>query len=87
MDDSYSFTKKEGYLEMTVKDNYDYWGFVEFPKLIFSVCEREKVYRVLINGLKVIPERLPVIERFFMAEEAAEILRHMVKLAIVWPAE
>lgn len=84
MKNSYSFENKTDYLLMTVSGNYDYWNFVEFPKHILQMCESENVYRVLINGLNVNPEELPVIERFFMAEQAAEILRNRVKLAIVW---
>ena len=84
MKSDFSFEKKEGYLEMKVTGRYDYWSFIEFPAYIRSVCEREQVYKVLINGLRVVPEDLPVVERFFMAEKAAEILGREVKLAIVW---
>lgn len=84
MKSDFSIEKKEGYLEMKVTGKYDYGNFIEFPTYIRTLCEREQVYRVMVNGLRVIPEDLPVVERFFMAEKAANILGRDVKLAIVW---
>ncbi len=41
----------------------------------------------MINGLGVEKGELPVIDRFFMAERAFEIVRFEAKLAIVWHPE
>lgn len=69
---------------MRVSGEYDYWAMVEFPGYILEQCQQTGVNRVLVHGLSVNPEQLPVIERFFMAEKAAEMLRDHIKLAIVW---
>lgn len=84
MKNAYSVENKGDYILITVTGNYDYRNFVEYPKIILQICESENIYKVIIDGLKVEPEELPIIERFFLAEQAAEILRHRVKLAIVW---
>ena len=69
---------------MRVSGEYDYRNMIEFPKAILQATQESGIDRVLINGLGVKAEELPVIERFFMAEKAAEMFRQEIKLAIVW---
>lgn len=87
MKSRYSFVDKKDYLQMKVVGDYDYFSYVQFPSIIKKECKKTGINKVLIHGLNVSAQELPVVERFFMAEKAAETFKDDIKIAIVWHSE
>ena len=69
---------------MTISGSYDYWDFIQYPKIILRKCQSEDVYKVLVDLVPITYTEIPTIEIFFLGETVAEILRDRVKLALVW---
>lgn len=85
MKSKYSFEKKENYLSLTISGEYDKMDFLLYPKLVKDECEKEGTHKVLINALNVTGSNITTMDRFFIAEESANILGGKIKLAFVWP--
>ena len=79
--------KKEKFLYYTLSGEYDKNDFMLYPKMVADDCEKENIYNVLINGLKVNGTNVPTMDRFFLGETIANLLGSKIKLAIVWPGE
>ena len=84
MNSSYVFKNKLQFLVMTINGRYDYWDFIQYPKIILRKCQSEDVYKVLVDLVPVTYTEIPTIELFFLGEAVAEVLRDRVKLALVW---
>jgi len=84
MNSSYVFKNKLQFLVMTISGRYDYWDFIQYPKIILRKCQSETVYKVLVDLVPVTYTEIPTIEIFFLGETVAEVLRDRVKLALVW---
>lgn len=74
-------------MTLVISGEYDRDEFLSYPKLILEECEKEKIYKIIVDGLKVRGTNAPTMDRFFMGEAIASLLRGKVKLAIVWPKE
>ncbi len=69
---------------MTISGQYDYWDFIQYPKVILRKCKSENIFKVLVDCIPVKYTEIPTIEMFFLGESLAEVLRDRVKLACVW---
>jgi hypothetical protein len=87
MKSHYIFEKNDNYIVMQISGEYDKDDFLSYPKLILEKCENENVDKILVNGSNVTGTNLPTMDRFFIAENIANLLRGKVKLAVVWPKE
>jgi len=87
MTSQYLFEKKENYLLLIISGAYDKEDFMAYPTLISEECKKEKIDKVLVNGLSLSGTNVPTMDRFFVAENIANILGPKVKIAVVWPKE
>jgi hypothetical protein len=87
MKSNYSFELKGNYLYLIISGDYDATDFLSYPKIIREECEEKKIFYVLLNGLLVNGTNISTMERFFLGEEIARVLRSDIKLAVVWPKE
>ena len=72
------------FLVMTISGQYDYWDFIQYPKVILRKCKADNIFKVLVDCIPVRYAEIPTIEMFFLGESLAEVLRDRVKLACVW---
>tara|TARA_R110002051_G_scaffold209392_3_gene275234 strand:- start:4065 stop:4412 length:348 start_codon:yes stop_codon:yes gene_type:complete len=70
---------------MKIKGSYSFQDFVQMPKIILLECQSHGIYKILIRGEDLKNTDAPTIDRFFIGEKIAEVLRSKVKLAVVWP--
>lgn len=87
MKSEYTMEKRSNYLYFTLSGEYDKEDFLLYPKLVAAACEKEKIYKVLFNGLNLKNTNPPTMDRFIVGENIALILAPMIKLAAVWPEE
>ena len=59
--------------------------FLAYPTIVKAECEKEKIYKVLINALDVIGTDAPTVDRFLIGEKIANVIGPKIKLAAVWP--
>ncbi len=85
MKSKYSFEKKEEYLYLIISGEYDKRDFLSYPKMIKEECEKEKIYKVLLDALALKGTNAPKMDRFFIGEEVAKTLGPGIKLAAAWP--
>ncbi len=85
MNYNYSVEKKEGYLYLNISGEFEINQFLDLPGLMKIECEKEKVFKVLVNGFNIIGTNLSIIDRFSLGEKIAQILHHSIKVAILWP--
>ena len=69
---------------MRIAGRYDYWDFIQYPKIIRAACEEREVYRIMVDVVAVAYTELPTLELFFLGEKVAEVLRDRVKTALIW---
>jgi len=79
--------RKENFLYYTLSGEYDKNDFLSYPGKVAATCEKEQIFNVLINALKVNGTNLPTMDRYFLGEAIAKLLGPKIKLAIVWPGE
>ncbi len=79
--------KKANFLYYTLSGEYDKNDFMLYPKMVADDCEKEQIYNVLINALKVNGTNLPTMDRYFLGETIAKLLGPKIKLAVVWPGQ
>jgi len=84
MSSRYAFESKNEYLVMRIAGRYDYWDFIQYPKIIRAACEEREVYRIMVDVVAVTYTELPTLELFFLGEKVAEVLRDRVKTALIW---
>jgi hypothetical protein len=84
MSSRYSFEAGNGYLVMRIAGSYDYWDFIQYPKIIRTECEARGIFRILVDVVAVTYLELPTLELFFLGEKVAEVLRDRIKIALVW---
>ncbi|MFT5943462.1 MAG: hypothetical protein ACI9AV_000069 [Sediminicola sp.] len=70
---------------MKINGSYLFQDFIRMPEIILDSCQSNKIYRMLLDGGELEDTDAPTIDRFFIGEKIAEILRSKVKLAVVWP--
>lgn len=70
---------------MEVSGEYDISDFKEYFKIAIAACEKEKVYKILVNNLEVKGTDIPMTHRFFLGEEIARVIGSRLKGAVVWP--
>jgi len=85
MKSEYVIEKKENYLYITVSGEYDKDDFLQYPKLVSEACEKEKIYKVLFNGMNLNGTNAPTMDRYFIGESIALLLGPQIKIAAVWP--
>jgi hypothetical protein len=85
MKSQYEFEIKEGYLQFNLTGKYDKGEFLSFPELLRARCEKEGIYKILINGLGVKGSNLSTADRYFIGERIGLILQDRIKIAVVWP--
>lgn len=84
MSSRYAFESKIDYLVMRIAGKYDYWDFVQYPRIIRTACEESGIYRIMVDVVAVTFSELPTLELFFLGEKVAEVLRDRVKIALIW---
>lgn len=87
MKSSFCFTSNGTYLTLVISGQYDKEDFLSYPKLILEECEKQKGDKILVDGSNLRGTNIPNMDRFFIAENIANLLRHKVKLAVVWPKQ
>jgi hypothetical protein len=87
MKSDYVFEKNDNYMTLVISGEYDKNDFLSYPKLILEKCENENVDKILVDGSNLRGTNIPTMDRFFIAENIANLLRARVKLAVVWPKE
>jgi hypothetical protein len=87
MKSTHVIERKVEYLYMTVSGKYSLQDFKFYVKIIRDKCEKEQIFKLLLNALDIEGIDIPTIERYFMGIEVAEQLKFKIKLAIVWHNE
>lgn len=72
---------------MKFTGSYIFQDFIQIPEIILHECKARGIYKVLIRGEELKDTDASTIDRFFIGEKIAEILRSKVKLAVVWPPD
>lgn len=70
---------------MKITGSYLYQDFIQIPEIILNECRSHGIYKILIRGEDLKETDASTIDRFFIGEKIAEVLRSNVKLAVVWP--
>jgi len=86
MESQFLFEVKEGYLQLNITGAYDIDVFLSLPAIIKAKCEKEKMFKVLVNGLDIKDADLTTSDRYFLGEKFGEEFRHYINIAVVWPA-
>ena len=87
MKTQFEFEIKEDYLQLNLTGEYDKVKLLSFPVIIKTKCEKEKIFKVLVNGLEIRNSNLSTADRFFIGEKFGLELRDQIKIAVVWPAK
>ena len=87
MKSTYLFSKNDGYITLAMSGEYHKDDFMTYPDLILAKCEKEHIGKVLVDGSNLSGTNVPVMDRYFIAENLANLLRFKVKVAVVWPKE
>jgi hypothetical protein len=85
MKSQYEFEIKEGYLQFNLTGRYDKGEFLSFPEMLKARCEKEGIFKILINGLEVKGSNLSTTDRYFIGERIGLIMQNRIKVAVVWP--
>jgi len=78
---------RKDYLLFRITGTYDFNEFLALADLIKARCEKEQIYKVLLNCLELKASDLSTADRYFLGEKMALELRGRVVIAVVWPAE
>ncbi|MEB8329224.1 hypothetical protein OO009_07635 [Flavobacteriaceae bacterium KMM 6897] len=70
---------------MKFTGSYIFQDFIQMPEIILRECQSHGIYKMLIRGEELKDTDASTIDRFFIGEKIAEVLRSKVKLAVVWP--
>jgi len=87
MKSKYTIEKNNSYLCITISGEYYKSDFLHYPKIVADACERQGIFKVLINGLNLYGTDVPTMDRFFIGENIAITLGSNIKIAVVWPDE
>ena len=68
---------------LTVSGEYTLSDFITYIKMIAEECEKEKIYRALLNVLDVKESNIPNMDRFYLGTEVAKVLGSKIKIALV----
>ena len=85
MKSTYSIQRKENYLIIHLSGEYDKHDFLSYPPLIVKECDKEKIYKVLVNAVDLQNTDAPTMDRFFLGEAIANTIGSKIKIAVVWP--
>lgn len=83
----YDFEIKADHIVMKFTGSYIFQDFIQIPEIILHECKTRGIYKMLIRGEELKDTDASTIDRFFIGEKIAEILRSKVKLAVVWPPD
>jgi hypothetical protein len=72
---------------MKITGSYIFHDFIQMPEIILQACESQGIYKVLLLGDDLKNTNGSTLDRFFIGEKIAEVLRSKVKLAVVWPPD
>ncbi len=84
---TYTFENKRDHLVLKITGSYIFQDFIKMPEIILQACESHENYKVLLLGEELKDTDASTIDRFFIGEKIAEVLRSKVKLAVVWPPD
>ncbi len=84
---TYKFENKRDHMVMKITGSYIFQDFFKMPEIILQACESHGNYKVLLLGEELKDTDASTIDRFFIGERIAEVLRSKVKLAVVWPPD
>ncbi len=84
---SLSVIDHKEYLEISIQGNYDYWEFIEYPRIIRKSCDDLKCNKILIDVTPVKAEEVSMIELFFIGEKIAQEFGEKIMLALIWKRE
>ena len=87
MRSQFKFEIKEGYLQLNITGTYDKDVFLTLPSIIKAKCEKEKIYKILVNGLDLKDANLSTTDRFFLGEKFGEEFRNYINIAVVWQSK
>ena len=87
MRNQFIFELKEGYLQLNITGTYNKDVFLSLPEKIIAKCEKEKIFKILVNALGLKNANLSTTDRFFLGEKFGKEFRHRIHIAVVWPAK
>ena len=74
-------------MQLNITGTYDMDVFLSLPAIIKVKCEKEKIYKILVNGLDLKDANLSTADRFFLGEKFGEEFRSDIKIAVVWSSK
>lgn len=86
---SYSFEIKISakymtrFLVLKLSGEFDFHEYMSLSKVILDKCNEELVFNVLVDSLELDYSKLTVMNRFYLGEKFADVLRLKVNLVIV----
>ena len=85
MNFDYSIEKNDNYLYLNISGQFEINEFLNLPALMKAECEKEKIFKVLVNGFNINGTNLSTIDRFSMGERIAHVFSSNTKIAVLWP--
>lgn len=85
MKSNYLFKRGKSYLYLTISGEYDFSDFENYIEIIKHECEKEKIFKVIMDVNDVVGTDVALADRFFLGEKSAKILGYKIKVAVVWP--
>jgi len=71
------------FLVLKLSGEYDFQEYMSLSKVILDKCNEELVYNVLVDSLELDYSKMTVVNRFYLGEKFAEVLRLKVNIVIV----
>jgi len=71
------------FLVLKLSGEYDFQEYISLSKVILDKCNEELVYNVLVDSLELDYSKMTVVNRFYLGEKFAEVLRLKVNIVIV----
>ena len=71
------------FLVLKLSGEYDFQEYMSLSKVILDKCNEELVYNVLVDSLELDYSKMTVVNRFYLGEKFAEVLRSKVNIVIV----
>lgn len=71
------------FLVLKLSGEFDFHEYMSLSKVILDKCNEELVFNVLVDSLELDYSKLTVMNRFYLGEKFADVLRLKVNLVIV----
>jgi hypothetical protein len=70
---------------MVLTGEYDILDFKEYFRLVLELCEKENIFKIIVNNLDMKGTDIPMADRYFLGEEIAKVIGSRIKGAVIWP--